>query len=555
MVRLQEGWRFRSTQATLICFTVFIASACCRPGGIEEWKNLQANSTTAKVSFPAIYSPIGTAYYNIQWSHIIVRIPVASILFEAENLLATLNIEFWDSVFQGGRLSPLLSGQMERLSTIVQAVKEESLALQSRVKRGFDINLDVPEAIKSMFNGISNLINAPTLRELEEKLENVVKVIHSSTKFQKMLVGQMEDMGAVIDQLAKQDRVLEAFIVDQTTAFEAWSKMEETKDILYALASVAHEVANHRLPSDLIMPAEAESILHDAQRFAETKGLEVPLNSLFEIYQLPVSYMADSDEWLVVLHLPMINPKSKLNAFEFVPFPALMDGRAITVDHAQGMVALSEGLESDVVSIFVEDFRQSCTRFNQTILCDNTPVHRTLATNCPAQIIRNSSTSCKFKEVEVVPPPRWWGGHLLAFFFRETEVAISCPNKPQTIEKNWGRVNLTLGEGCSASTTEWTFTAPMNPAILSVQIQHTPIVMANVTKGIETRLMTEERVVLTKLDQIDEHMEILENELEDLENDKEIIEYASLSINSACTLVILIIIGTLLWRACKIPMP
>ena len=548
MVRLQTRWKVCPLQ---VVFLTLLGSCAAVPvPQLQQWNNNLAD-TSQPSPYPAIFSPLGPAFTNIQWAHILVRLPVSEVISVAEALIAAQPpLLDWTP----DSYSWTLAEQCHQLQTLVDAVKTETQALHDRQRRGISVNLDIPSAISQVFTGISNLINAPTLKALEAKTNKVIQVIEQTAQFQRLLADRVSATLNVTQQVA-------AGLEKQEVAFKAWTHMQEAKDALRSLSSAAADVNQNKLPSSILMPAEAQNVLDHAVTYARSQGLQVPLTSLFQVYDLPASFFSYNDDWSVMIHVPMTDKDDRLEAYEFIPFPAMVNNTPLNVNHQSGLVAVSSGLPEDIVSIFVPDFEQRCLRFGQTRLCPDAPLMRHSAANCPAQMLQGLPHSCEFMEISENPKPVWTGGLLLTFFLTETDVSVTCPNqRPVIIEEAVGRTNISASQGCTISTKHWSFSIPLGSNTNS-EMDVKPVAVIDQPKMRPREIAaTQDSDLKAQLDSL-----ILEQEKEDLEldtikeeirtliEDPDIMEWTSLSVNSFCTFVVVSILILLLWRACKMP--
>ena len=528
----------------------------------QEWsENLAESGKIA--NFPAIYYPLGEAYTEAQWAHLLIQIPVEDILVEAKSLLHSplVTLDTLTNLSKNHTVAwmnqsqhfygNLMKSQEHQLRELIKAVEKVSEGLLSRQRRSWSFNLDLTSAIGSVFNGINNLIHAPTLRELRHNVTNIFKTIEKSARFQRNLARALGGLGNGLNTLEKHEKELRE-------AFHSWADMEEMKDALLGLATVVDKISKNELSSDVLMPGEAEGALQEAETYAKARGLNVPLTSFFEVYNLPVSYITTKSNWYLLLHFPMVRKTAALKAYEFIAYPSFVEGRPIQIAHPSGLVAVSQGLESDATSIFDANFRETCRRFGKTWLCQSSIVQRSLSTNCPAQILRNVTHSCKFEEIDMEPQPVWKEGLLTCFFMTKTDISITCPGSPAKLQRDMiGRYNIQLDTGCSAKTEDWFFTAPLSSeAIGSMEIKNVSLSPTSV----QARMTEDQTQSTTRLEEEIEDLRIQMEEDEDRfedwiddHEDSDTLEWTSIAINSTSMMVVLAIVITLIVKACRIP--
>ena len=539
----------------LIVFAL-LSAAFARPEA-PEWSNYKTTASKPQ-DFPAIYSPLGPAYAKVEWANIAVVIPIEEIIRMAEEeILFTLIDTHWSNIGAGApefRYKPLLDAQAAQLNKTIQAVKSESQAIRQRQTREVNLNLDIPNMVEQVFNGFSNLINAPTLRKVEAKVQNLVQVVKNSVRFQAILANSVKHLESEWNEIKRSEEGLRI-------AFYAWTRMEEAKDILHGLAEAANDLSSNKMSSSVVLPGEATQFLAAARKFANARGLHVPLISIFEFYNLPTSFYASENDWTLIIHCPMINHRDALTAYEFLPFPAFVNKTPLTINHVPGLVAISTGLPEDTVSIFVEDFSDKCLKLSDTYICEAAVVHRQIEDNCPAQTLMGLPSNCTLTEVTEEPQPRWSGGLLLAFFFKNTDVAVTCAGEqPKLYPDQVGRTNISLSTGCTATTNRWTFSAPFKHE----KEDHFEVKLASFTLPERQNMSTSDerkldlRPDLQVLQDVDTQLEQDLRDLEELvqdtiEADSDVIEWTSIALNSSCTFIIVSILLVLIWRACKAP--
>jgi hypothetical protein len=150
------------------------------------------------------------------------------------------------------------------------------------------------------------------------------------------------------------------------------------------VSSAWTSLQNGRFPWQLLATNHASAVLNQLRRAAATLNGLLPVSSLQELTQLPVSFQANGTHWVVFLHVPLVQDRFRLLRVQ----PSLF---LRATGHSNTTLTLRPTSEYILAnsddSLHREETRASidahCTRFSNTLWCYNLGVfRRSMATSC-----------------------------------------------------------------------------------------------------------------------------------------------------------------------------
>ena len=320
-----------------------------------------------------------------------------------------------------------------------------------RVRRdvNWNLNFDVTEAIAEIFEGIGNIFNSPRLYDLQQNQQEIIKMVNGTAAQIKFLQQDNLDLShqveSVFEAMYNVSNNILAEMDDVNRKIEDLAKIElfesivdESIDNLQLLINALPYLLRNRIPPSLLNPKEAEDIFMLAEEYATNHGLRLVISNPMELYNLNVSVFTTQDNWMVDLHIPMINEKNafSLKRFINVPFTMQSEQHALQLDLATNdediLVGLKPGLEQDYRYFFADQSDcQTFTSSQKLSLC-SVRTNRGIEKTCLPALLSESPIEpvCYFTNYyDSVWGPKIFGNHkLIVYVDKETELFLRYPN-------------------------------------------------------------------------------------------------------------------------------
>ena len=244
------------------------------------------------------------------------------------------------------------------------------------------------------------------------------------------------------------------------------------------------------------------------EQAAAAMGLESMITNPLQLLSAQASTFATNSSFVIVLHIHLVDPKAKFEAYTILSLPFLAgDQSAHKFDIKAETIAVQPGLASKARHMLVTERQavDSCLQFGQIMVC-HVPV-RTHQT-CAMSLFRHQNHQCKTKEVVGMSSQKFWniGPKTYLFFNVPTSVYLKCPkSNRQSTEK--GLVSLYSHYGCELST-ESMVLHPLNDIELEVvDTPKRPVITVN-PKALEEAIEDIDNASLETLDNLIDSLEV-----------------------------------------------
>ena len=159
---------------------------------------------------------------------------------------------------------------------------------KARFTRSIDINLDVPGAITSFFDGINAIFHFTSLRKVSQTVNNLLVKQTKLEEFTVEFANRITSLLTLIAQRQQEEvHSLASILTSYMVLDEATTAMEE---VTQAITPLLQGI----IPTYVVTPADLIELFHLVKDSAKQKGWQLALASPNEILQLkPMTFQRD----------------------------------------------------------------------------------------------------------------------------------------------------------------------------------------------------------------------------------------------------------------------
>ena len=471
----EKGQRARK-KIFLLEFFILLASAAIVVGAPPG----NTHDAFPDVIPPAIFEHQGKIYASCEYAYTAFYIPIDEILDMAQQILDASN----NVTAQFTHHHPDLEEVKKELQSLIQSVRVEMRVFggqsnSTRARRSslnWNVNLDIVGAVNGIFNGLNNLVHAPSLRKLQEQqkhlaanTKNIIKVLNGTLKVTRFLEQRQINTSYQVNELSENQRRMNEKVRNLNIKFEDFkysellkSKLNQAIDILKDVSSAAADMAKGHLPASLFHPKEAREFYLQAQFYADTNGKELAITTPLEIYNIPISVHARADYWFFVIAFPLVDPTEQFDLHRFINTPFFLSPNSTVQfeEPEEVLVATQDGLSQDFKYFLGNPHK--CKKYsNKMSLCHGMKVQRGINGTCIPSLLSKAKIqpTCALKDFEAESwGPVEVGKKLVMFFQEEKDLLLKYANGtkvPKTVPK--GRFIMDKINGLTISTDDWEY--------------------------------------------------------------------------------------------------
>ena len=307
------------------------------------------------------------------------------------------------------------------------------------------------EGVFSTFvDGVLSMFHLTSNRHMEESLQNLE---YHERKMDAKFIDFERNITKALETLMRQRLTFERF---SATYHLLTIVLGDAEIQLDALLDNLNHVVKGELSSYIISPTECVEVYKRVKAAAARRGLEPAVQNPLQLLSTQVSTFSTNTSLIVILHVHLVDPNLRFNAYAILSMPFLTDNQvAYKFDIKAEIIAVQPGIASKAKHMLITPTqrRELCLDFGKTAVC-HVPVRT--HTTCAMALFRQLDHQCNTERVVINPPQMVWkqGAKTYLFLAVPTSVYLKCPNsKRQTTQK--GLVSIFNHFGCEISTEEF----------------------------------------------------------------------------------------------------
>jgi hypothetical protein len=295
----------------------------------------------------------------------------------------------------------IIEGSLEDFWDISKALPHKTeISMPGRPKRFIAIGISIAAMAMSTFNTVRITQLNEEISTLKEKTDLILDVVHLHKKHRHHLEEKLEQTNKLLADL------LDANVWFSSKVTDAIEKKFES--VVWHHKNVVKSAQHHRLAPGALPHDVLDGIIDHVTAIAKKKNLVLFITFASDLFQIEVShlYTPATNEFTLILHIPMVAKSNLLNLYEFLPLPIHFDFVAnisITPDVGQTNL-LAIGHSQSFQAISSTDLH-ACLHLGDTFFCKGRKVMETnLKRSCLGALYMANSNliqnHCRFKIAE-----------------------------------------------------------------------------------------------------------------------------------------------------------
>ena len=390
-------------------------------------------------------------------------------------------------------------------------------------KRSIDVKLDLASTVSAFFTGVTSIFHFRAINEVASAVSNLqVKQVHLS-EFTKDFASHVAQLLALMDKKEKEDTHT------TQTAFATYMVLDKAEELLDKIVQAISPLLQGILPTLLINPNNLVDLYNKVDKEARKNGLQIALADPTEILTLvPFTYQR-SDNFEVLLSVPVINPKNQFSTYKLINLPALKNGVPMVWDLNDVFFGLHQTLypeEAEYIVIKTADIHKICRPLLKMYLCKTPTITRP---SCVSDLYHGLSNNCQTRspnlDSTIMPPSK----NNLFFFENNTNLLIKCPEGFDKLQVS-GLIQVQDKPNCQLVTEDFAFTLPgQNPRKV---FDDTPIKIVSIDLMTNISETVQDDIIERSIDNLTKTINTFEESGKNLETvqNPSVWNYANLSI-------------------------
>lgn len=289
--------------------------------------------------------------------------------------------------------------------------------------------------------GISAILQGASMHHVNSRLE---KQGHALERLKGEMIRMNADFSRFEGQTVKE-------LVCVSRRFALLESQEIISGVTHALETLT---GGHRVTTDLLPPAELRRlwprVLADIKN--KTGGaaeFDFPVHA---VYEMPATYVYNSETLEVYVHMPLV--REKLTLYRRDHFPLKMDAEGAPMYPAGARPYLATNREGTAYLVMGGDELAGCQRIQGARFCTVSALYRTYGATCEGALFEGRSTTIK-NRCQLEPFRDTWAVTRLAsrdytvYMGSAEEVIITCTDGNRRVTHlGQGFTNVSVPEGC-----------------------------------------------------------------------------------------------------------
>jgi hypothetical protein len=292
-------------------------------------------------------------------------------------------------------------GSLEDFRNIIKALPHKTeISMPGRPKRFIPIGISIAAIAMSTFNTVRITQLNEEISTLKEETDLILDVVNLHEKHLHHLEDKLDQTNKLLANLLEENIWFSSKVTD---AIE-----KKFESVVWHHENVVKSAQHHRLAPGALPHDVLDGIIDQVTAIAKKKNLVPFVTFASDLFQLEVShlYTSATNEFTLILHIPMVANSNLLNLYEFLPLPIHFDFAAIisiTPDVWQTNL-LAIGHSQSFQAISSTDLH-ACLHLGDTFFCKGRKVmEKNLKRSCLGALYMANSNSilnhCRFKIAE-----------------------------------------------------------------------------------------------------------------------------------------------------------
>jgi Baculovirus F protein len=326
--------------------------------------------------------------------------------------------------------------------------------------------------LNPIVGGVFNIIRTVKMYQLQKDMDTVKQVQDDLLLVVDDLQTTVGNQGTRLVRLEEWSANMTAFTLGLVSHLEANDIIRSQIDLV--TKQVDHVVTNmdllldHRISLTIFEPQQMNMLLAQIRKETEDAGYEILAKTEAEIFQSKATHAMVIDGFLAFISIPIAHKDDHMTLYEYVPVPVVLDDdHHLTFTPSHPVIAISDDKESFRTLTLAE--LNQCERIGELHLCPNANVvaKKDLTVIYDGQ--RNSDLCAWFLydyqyqdaaracELRVHAPTdgayHLSGPEYIFVVTKAQKVTIACPGEPDMFDQVLHIKRVTVGAGCTATST------------------------------------------------------------------------------------------------------
>jgi len=214
----------------------------------------------------------------------------------------------------------IIEGSLEDFRDIIKALhRKMEISMLGRPKQFIAIGVSFAAMAMSTFNTIRIMQLKEEISTLKEKTDLILDVVHLHEKHLHHVEEKLEQTNKLLADLLEANVWLSSKVTD---AIE-----KKFKSVVWHHENIVISAQHHRLAPGAPPHDVLDGIIDHVMAVAKKKNLIPFVTFASDLFQIEVShlYSPATNEFTLILHVPMMANSNLLNLYEFLPLPIHFD--------------------------------------------------------------------------------------------------------------------------------------------------------------------------------------------------------------------------------------
>ena len=373
-------------------------------------------------------------------------------------------------------ISKVFDARLSSVNKIYNDLADTFRSLKNtRSRRSINVNVDLSQAIGTVFEGLSNLVSGSSIKQLRK---NQDAIIAATSQLEADLRTATARSQAFEHEIAKLEMATVSF--ERTHRLDALSRnglayLEHLEGSLVRLSDALLLLNAGRISPAILSTKDANIALAQLERKVTAKGQHVAIKHGFDIFTLAASFTIDGSHLHVLVHIPAYEHDRALPLYEWPNLPIFFPPNLVQITNVPRFMGLSTGLITDRRAVFMDSMTDCLEMRAREWVCPHAAILKNVSAAClPALFLSpalDPKTTCQWKTLTAskIYHSRAFNDQMVIFFPHPTRVATIC-GANSSVDTFSGTVVTSIKPGCTIDTPSWKFTAPLAPTLIEATI-------------------------------------------------------------------------------------
>lgn len=348
----------------------------------------------------------------------------------------------------------LLELKAHRVQHLISAIKYDvkfspAPFSYTRQKRELHIEVNPTSMISAFFEGLENVFYGHNIHKLEESIKFLA---HRTSKLENFLISYSRKSKYVMYRLSQ----------DMQSANQ---KLQMESHLLILLTDIEQQLINIQdalpqllqgnIPNLLLDNRIAEQSLKAVSDKAAKVGLIPVIKFPLQLFQLPVTAFSTSQNWHLIIHTPIVDPRQTFQSYDFHNFPTLTpQNLPIKWNLQDSMLAVQPGLYPNIKYMLLplSDIPSLCEEYFGKLTCHLPILHEP---TCIMALFHNTTYKCQTTSASPYFMETFQAD-LVVLFMNQTQLLIQCGSNNTELHLH-GLFKINNTPGCRIITENFEF--------------------------------------------------------------------------------------------------